>query len=129
MAELGRKPFFGIAASLLLLILAIAILTDGIQFQSGMNVISTDSLQNSNSSSNSTAYSFTDNASLTSTNTSTLISGTTALISKNATTTYLYTEMPEITPVIPIKQLLWLFMTLLSIYGLFAYATEIKFSS
>lgn len=126
LAEMGRKPFLGIAASVILLILSIAVLTDGIQFRTGENTLSAETQLISNSTAVQSGVSVPqlDNSTLFAKNST--FSSSTASLSKNSTTTYTYANIPAITPVIEIKVLLWLILMFISLYGLIAYAEEIR---
>lgn len=119
MAELGQKPFFGIAASVLLLVLSFWVLLDSIQFPYATQTIVTGSeaktgtnLQDSNTTSNSTFTAITLNEGV--------------ALNRNETTTTLYQNIPEITPAIETKYLLWLVLLFVAMYGMLSYAEDIR---
>jgi len=104
MAELGQKPFFGIAASVLLLVLSFWVAIDSIQFPYATQIITTGTIVQP-------------------------MNYTTEIVNiynLNETTTTLYQDLPEITPVIETKHLLWLVLLLCSLYGLLSYAEDIR---
>lgn len=114
MAELGQKPFFGIAASVLLLILSLWVALDSIQFAASTQKITTGT---SYQDCNCTEYVIREQD---------IIFGKATLYDLNETTTTIYSDVPEITPAIESKYLIWLVLFLVSIYGMLSYAEDIR---
>ena len=138
-AELGQKPFLGIAASVLLLVLSFWVLLDSVQFPYATQTIVTGSEGRTGTNlQSSTSNSTTNSTSEAISNTTTASSNTTentalslalnenVALNRNETTTTLYANIPEITPAIETKYFLWLVLLFCSLYGLLSYAEDIR---
>ena len=117
-AELGKKPLFGLAAGIIVLILAFVVQAESIQFPTGTTelITGTDTttgtnLQNaSNSSGNFTLTTITLNEAL--------------AHGQNRTITTNYSNLPQFTSVMKTEDFLFIIFLVVGVYGILAYAGD-----